>query len=213
MGVFGSNFPYGESYYKDDEVSMSSRHEKAQRRMWPIKSLIDESTDLMRENLSVTGTHLDAIEDYATYLLSQLFPDTVSEDDILLSFERVYHLSSDGNNAKRKNRIISAHRQRGGLSKAYFESIGNKLGDGEYTVSIAEGTHGLPFIIHTYSPTSSPAGPATLLPGQLYDAPFTDTCYYITVTVNGSAGPETDLEAMYDRLKSPWTIWSYNYNP
>lgn len=31
MGVFGSNFPYGESYYKDDEAPMSSRYEKAQR--------------------------------------------------------------------------------------------------------------------------------------------------------------------------------------
>jgi uncharacterized protein YmfQ (DUF2313 family) len=210
-GPFGSNYAYGLSFYKDDDAPGSSRHEKAQRRMWPVKSLIDESTDLMRENMMVIGSHLDATEDYATYLLAQMFPDTVNEEDILLSFERIYNLSSEGNNAKRRNRIVSAHRQRGGLSKAYFEDIGNKLGDGTYTVAITEGTDNFPFIIHTYSPTSSPAGPATLLPGLLYSSPFTDTPYYITVTIVGSAGPEEDLEAMYDRLKPPWTIWDYRY--
>jgi len=212
-GVYGSNFDYGDSFYKDDAPSTGNRHERAQRRMWPLKSLIDASTDLMRENMLVIGAHLDATEDYGAYLLDQLFPDTIGEEDIIQSFERVYDLSNAGTDEQRKDRIIAAHRQRGGLSKAYFEEIGDNLGSGDYTVSIAEGTDNLPFIIHTYSPTSSPVGPATLLPGKLYDGPFTDTCYNITCTVTGSAGPETALELMYDRLKPPWTSFSYVYVP
>ena len=48
-GVYGSNFDYGMSYYKDDAAPGSSRHEKAQRRMWPIKSIIDASTDIIQD--------------------------------------------------------------------------------------------------------------------------------------------------------------------
>ena len=210
-GVYGSNFDYGDSYYKDDEAPTSNRHERAMRRQWPVKQLIDIAGDYMRENLQVVGTHLDACEDMGMYLQVDIFPDTTTT--LLESYERIYDLIDTGSTTDRRERIVTAHRWRGGLSKAYFEALGDAMGGSVYSVSIAEGTDSLPFIIHTYSPTSSPRGPATLLPGVLRDAPFTDGPYHITVTVTGSAGPETDLEEMYDRIKPPWTSWSYVYSP
>ena len=165
----------------------------------------------LRENFEVIGKHLDECEDSASLLLEELFPD---ETNLLLEdYERNYNLSNAGDVATRRNRIITAMRARGKLNKAYFEGLGNKLGDGSYTVSIAEGTDNIGFIIHTYSKNTSPKGPATVLPGILEDPPFDDNPYNITVTVTGVAGPETDLEKLYDRLKPAWTKFNYVYVP
>lgn len=165
----------------------------------------------LKEYFKITGKHLDIVEENISWLLEQLFPDKTS---ILLDeFEKAYNLKSDGTTTERQNRIISAIRAKGLLTKAYYEGIGNTLGSGNYTVSIAEGTGSIGFIIHTYSPNTSPKGPATLLPGMLEDAPFTGSPYYITVTVTGSAGPETELENLYARLRPAWTSWSYTYVP
>ena len=103
-------------------------------------------------------------------------------------------------------------RARGGLTKAYFEGLGNDLGDGEYTVSIAEGTGSIGFMIHTYSNNTSPRGPGTIIPGVLEDAPFDASPYKITVTVTGAASAP-DLEKLYDRLKPEWTQFDYVYIP
>ena len=166
--------------------------------------------NVLDANLYIIGKYLDEAEDSADDLLIELFPDTTTL--LMENFEKTFNLSSEGTTAERRNRIVSAHRQTGGLSKAYFEDIGNTLGTGKYTVSIAEGTDSIPFIVHTRSRFTSPRGPGTTLPGKLYDAPFSDGPYHITVTVTGSAS-EPDLEKLYERLHPPWTIWSYTYIP
>jgi len=168
--------------------------------------------DVTRQNFAVIGKNLDICEDLAKTLLSELFPETSIY--LLEYFERLFDLKSDGDLEARRNKVIAAHRQRGGLNKLYFENIGNVMGDraiDPYTVSIAEGVDPNPFIIHTYSPISSPTGPATLLPGLLYDPPFADSCYNITVTVTGVSGPENELEDLYNKIKPAWTVWSYVY--
>lgn len=164
------------------------------------------------ENLFVIGRHLDLCENSAITLLREIFPDDTTETYILEQYERVYNLKSSGTTAERRNRIISAMRARGYLTKQYFEDIGNALGSGDYTVSISEGSDAIGFIIHTYSPNTSPQGPATLLPGELYNGPFIDSPYKITVTVTGAASAD-ELEAMYERLKPAWTDWTYTYVP
>lgn len=162
------------------------------------------------ENLFVMGKHLDLCEDSAIKLLNDIFVDTT--ETLLSYYETTYNLDSSGTDDERKNRIISAMRARGRLYETYFEAIGNKLGEGNYTVAIAEGTGSIGFMIHTYSPNTTPLGPATLLPGILEDAPFDASPYKITVTVTGVAdAPE--LEALYARLKPAWTKWSYTYVP
>jgi uncharacterized protein YmfQ (DUF2313 family) len=77
----------------------------------------------IQENFAVIGKHLDMAEDAADELLLNLFPDVTI--DFLADYERVYNLVSTGTSQQRQNRILSAMRQRGGLSKAYFENIGN----------------------------------------------------------------------------------------
>lgn len=119
--------------------------------------------NVLDSNLYIIGKHLDLLEDSANDLLTELFPDTTTL--LLRNFEKAFSLSSEGTTQERRNRIISAHRQRGGLSKAYFEAIGNTLGNGLYTVSISEGTELIPFIVAPYSIYTSPKGPATPIPG------------------------------------------------
>jgi uncharacterized protein YmfQ (DUF2313 family) len=164
-----------------------------------------------KENLWVIGKNLDLTEDNAGTLLEEVFPDT--SDNLLEAYETTYDLNKTGNTVERRNRILMAMRRRGGLSKTYFENMGNLLGLGYYTVVVTEGTGNLPFVIHDYSPISSPSGPATLLPGRLYDPPYTDTPYDIVVTVTGVAGPEAELETLFSRLKPAWTTMSFVYVP
>ncbi len=161
--------------------------------------------NVLDENLYIFGKHLDAAEDSGKLFLEEIFPD---ETDLFVAdYERVYNLSSAGKTVtERRNQIIAAMRARGGLDKDYFETVGNALGDGEYTVSIAEGTDSIPFVVHSI------ASLATALPGTLYDAPFTDTPYNITVTVTGVASADT-LEALFNRLKPAWTSFDYVYIP
>ncbi len=163
----------------------------------------------IRDNMRIQGKYLDHAEDSSEAMYKDLYPDVSTE--FLADWERVYNLKSTGTDAVRQARIQSAMNQRGGLSKAYFEKIGNLLGGGIYTVSIAEGSDALPFIVAPYSPETDPQGPATLIPGAITPG-GSNNCYYITVTVTGSSS-ETELEDLYDRLKPPWTIWNYVYIP
>lgn len=164
----------------------------------------------MRENFYVLGKNLDIAEDASNELLDDLFPDVT--ENFIEDYERVYNLSSDGDEIARRNRIISAMRQRGGLTMAYYESIGNKLGEGVYTVVITEGTGNIGFIVATYSRDTSPSGPATVIPAPVTPFVLGTTPYDITVTITGSSS-EPDLEKTYERLKPPWTIFNYVYIP
>jgi len=178
----------------------STRHEPAMNALWEPKILIEDTTSgVLRENFYVCGKHLDACENTALDLSVDLYPDDTTS--FLGDYERVYRLSGIGSTETRQNRIVTAHRARGGLTEAYYENLGNTLGDGSYTVNFSDGTGGIPFIIHTYSSLSSPRGPATLLPGQLYEEATGTTPWHLKVDVSGVSGPEQDLEDMLNRLK------------
>jgi len=168
------------------------------------------SMNKMQENFAVIGEHLDMTEDAADELLVNLFPDVTV--DFLEEYEKEYNLVSTGTNQQRQNRILSAMRQRGGLSKAYFENIGNVLGAGQYTVVITEGSGVFPFIVAPYSSNTSPTGTATLIPGEVTSGNGLDTCYHITCTVTGVASAP-ELEKLYLRLQPAWTVWSFVYIP
>ncbi len=188
-----------------------SRYEDAMRRSFVPPELVGDSTsDVLRQNFFIMGSHLDDCEDNATLLKKDLFPNDSSH--LLSDYERVFQLSGVGTISERQSKVTAAHRARGGLSKAYYEGLGNTMGGGDYTVKITEGTGGPGFIIHTWSPTSSPMGPATLLPGQLW-TDTTGTCYNILCSVVGDAGPIPELEDMYNRLKPAHTDWTYAYTP
>lgn len=161
-------------------------------------------------NFAIIGKNLDICEDAATALRLDLFADVTTE--FLADYERVYRLSNSGTDAQRRNRIVSAMRQRGGLSKTYFEAIGNKLGEGVYTIVITEGVGLFPFIVAPYGPASSPSGTATLIPGEVNNGNNLSTCYDITVTVTGSAS-EPELEKLLNRLRPAWTTFYYVYVP
>ena len=162
----------------------------------------------LEDNFAIIGKHLDIAELASIELLEDLYPDVTNE--FMEDYERVYKLINTGTQIQRHDRIVSAMRQRGGLSKAYFESIGNKLGGGIYTVSISQGTGNTGFIIAPRSVSSSPAGPATLIPGLITTVTTGDNQYYITVTITGSSS-EPNLEKLYERLKPAWTIWDFIY--
>lgn len=167
--------------------------------------------DVYRQNLQVIGENLDSCENNASTLLEECFPDTTVE--LITYFERVYQTLNTGTLAARRARVIAAIQARGGLTKTYFETLGNALGAGVYTVVITPGTGNLPFVVHEYSPHSSPAGPATELPGAVYDPPFGQSPYQYTVTVTGSAGPELPLEVLLNRLRCAWIEFLYVYVP
>ena len=189
----------------------STRHEYAMNRQWEPKTLIEDSTSgVLRENFYVAGKHLDACEDSGLALTSDIFPDIT--DNFLTDYERVYQLSGDDSTQVRRNRIVAAHQARGGLSKAYYEEIGNTLGDGTYTVTLTDGTGNAPFIVHTYSSLTSPQGPATLLPGAIYSEGATTTPWHILVDVSGSSGPEQDLENLINRLKPAHCDTTFSYS-
>lgn len=178
----------------------STRHEPAMNALWEPKILIEDSTGgVLRENFYVCGKHLDACENTSLDLSVDLYPDDTTS--FLGDYERVYRLSGIGSTETRQNRIVTAHRARGGLTEAYYENLGNTLGDGTYTVNLSDGTGGIPFIIHTYSSLSSPQGPATLLPGKLFEEATGTTPWHLRVDVSGVSGPEQDLEDMLNRLK------------
>lgn len=165
---------------------------------------------ILRENYSVQGKYLDNVEDSANLFLVEMFPDTTT---LLLSdYERVYDLDNSGTIAVRRQRVLTAMRAQGGLSKTYFEGLGNTLGQGSYTVSISEGTDNIGFIVAEYSDFTSPKGPATSLPGLIEPEPYGDGPHNITVTVTGVASAP-ELEKLYDRLKPSWTEWNYIYIP
>lgn len=160
----------------------------------------------LKEALKITGKHLDIVEDNINWLLRELFPDKTT---ILLGeFERVYQLVGTGTIEERQTRIISSIRARGGLTKTYFEGLFNTLGYGRYTVSIAEGTDNIGLRVHQYSRLTSPQGPASIIDGTtslVSSPPYADTPYCITTTVTGVAGPEAELETLFNRLKPAWT--------
>ena len=168
-------------------------------------------SDIYRQNLEVIGQNLDEKETVAATLLDECFPDETTE--LITWFERVYQTDPSGTLAARRAEVIAAIRNRGGLSESYLEGLGNALGGGVYTVAITQGTHGLPFTVYEYGPSSSPQGPATELPGAVYEPPFTDTAYNYTVTVTGSAGPETRLEILLNRVKPAWITLTFVYVP
>lgn len=173
--------------------------------------VLSSEMNVLDENLYIFGKHLDAAEDSANLLLEEAFADET--DTLLEDFERVFNLSRANKTVtERRNSILSAMRARGNLDKNYFEDLGNTLGDGEYTVSIAEGSDNIGFIVHTYSENTTPRGPGTVLPGRLEDAPFADNPYNITVTVTGVASAD-ELEALFNRLKPAWTQFNYTYVP
>lgn len=188
-----------------------SRHESALRRMFIPKELIGDSTsDVLRENFYVMGKYLDETEDSGTLLIDDLFPDVT--EFFLEDYERIYKLDSEGTDADRRSKIIAAHRARGGLSKEYFEALGDTFGGGNYTVVLTEGTGTPGFIVHEFSSTTVPPGPATLLPGQISDS-YASSFWEITVTVTGSSGPETNLENLFNRLKPAHCRYIYVYVP
>ena len=188
----------------------STRHEPALNRLWEPKILIEDSTGgVLRENFYVAGKHLDACEDSALDLSVDLFPDDTTS--FLEDYERVYELSEIGSDEVRQNRIVTAHRARGGLTAEYFKGLGDTLGDGTYTVELSDGTGNIPFIVAEFSPISSPQGPATVLPGIVYGAAGSTTPWLIRVDVSGSSGPELDLESTFNRLKAAHTDMTYIY--
>jgi uncharacterized protein YmfQ (DUF2313 family) len=169
--------------------------------------------DIARQNFYILGKNLDTCEELAATLLNELWPNTTI--NLLEYFEKTFGLrvNSAGDINERRNRIIAAHRQRGGISLKYFEDLANKMGERTiepYTVVITEGV-GYKFIIHSRSPSSSPAGPATLLPGRLGDAVATNTSFYITITITGTAGPVTELETLFNRIKPAYCVFTYVY--
>lgn len=182
------------------------RHESALRRLFVPQELVGDSTsDVLRQNFYVAGKNLDDTEDNATLLLEDMFPDVTQH--FMGDYERVYRLQATGRtDTERRSRIVASHRNRGGLSKAYFEALGNKWGEGQYTVVLTEGS-GIPgFIVHSTTP------PATILPGQV-STTHNQSVYLITVTVTGVSGPEEDLENMFNRLKGAHTRFTYIYIP
>ena len=157
--------------------------------------------NVANQNLGVIGKNLDDCEEVGATLLLDLFPDTVITESILTSFERVFDVQPVGDYSARRNNVIAWHRARGGLSKAYFEGLGNTMGLRQvdpFTVTLTSGTGNVPFVIATYSPTSSPQGPATLLPGMITDPPYTSSVYTITVIISGGSDPETELEKKFN---------------
>lgn len=190
------------------------KHEDALRQMFVPPELVGDSTsDVLRENLFVMGKYLDQVDSSAFILLEDMFPDVTTL--FLEDYERVYRLPSTGTDAERRAKIVAAHRARGGLSKEYFEDLGNDFGGGNYTVTITEGTSQYTgFIIHEFSPNTIPAGPATLLPGVISEPDeYNNSFYCITVTVTGIAGPDTELEDLFNRLKPAHTKFQYVYVP
>lgn len=211
MEPYGSNFPYGISLYKDDgEAGESPRHELAMRKLDPLRELKDDV--IFQENYEVSGHHLDLCEESDWKLLKELFADTA--ELLLPLYEETYGLVVDPSDSdlNRQNRILVAMRSKGGLSLIHLQALGNTLGDGDYTVVLTEGTDAIGFIVATYSKNTSPKGPATVLPGPLYDEPLSDSPYSITATVTGVA-LAPGLERLYKRLKPAWTQFTYVYVP
>jgi len=166
--------------------------------------------DVTRSNFYVLGKNLDKCEELAATLLNELWPSTSLY--LLEYFERMFAVTSDGTLEERRKRIIAAHRQRGGLSKKYFQDLGNVMGQREvepYTVTLTEGA-GYRFIVHSRSLTTNPMGPATLLPGKVCAA-STSTRFEIVVLITGTTTPVTELENTFDRLKPAYTTFTYSY--
>ncbi len=84
----------------------------------PDKAILD--------SLLVVGRELDRTEDAADALLRDVFPDTSTT--LLNNFEDFYGLTHDGPIQTRRNRILTAIKKTGGLSKIYYERLGNTLG-------------------------------------------------------------------------------------
>ena len=172
--------------------------------------------NVLNQNLAVMGRALDECEELGSTLLLELFPDTMFSEDILIAFEETFDVPPVGDFSARRNAVIAAHRTRGGLSQQYFEGRGNTMGLRQvdpYTVVLSPGTGDIPFVIATYSSTSSPQGPATLLPGMLTDGPWDESPYTIIVIVTGVAGPETQLEKKFNRLVPAWCNFTFTYVP
>lgn len=168
-------------------------------------------SDVYRQNLEVIGQNLDDKETVAATLLDECFPDETTE--LITWFERIYQTDPSGTLAARRAEVIAAIRNRGGLTETYLEGLGNALGGGVFTVDIQASAGNLPFVVHTYSPNTSPQGPATVLPGALYNPPFTVHPHLLEVIVTGSAGPETALEILFERIKPAWIDFYYTYVP
>ena len=164
----------------------------------------------LQEHFSVVGRSFDRVEESANILLREIFPDTSTS--LIEGWERVFNLINTGTLDDRRNRIISAMRQRGGVTKKYFEDIGNAQGGSVYNVVLTEGTDAHPFIVAPYSSNTSPQGPATLIPGQVTQGPYTDTPFVVTVIVTGVASAP-DLEVLFNRLKPAWIQFVFVYVP
>lgn len=165
----------------------------------------------LKENLKIIGKHFDNVQNDINWALDEVFPD---RSIFLIEYhEQMYDIHKEGTIEERRNHVLTAVRARGGLSKTYFEALGNSLGFGRYTVSISEGSDAIGFRVATLSPNTVPKGPATIIPGLIVSGPFVDGPWNITVLVSGVAGPETDLEETYNRLKPSHTIWDYTYVP
>lgn len=184
-------------------------------RIYGVLQRRPEMANVLNQNLAVIGKNLDDCEEVGSTLLLELFPDTALSESIIQAFERVFDVKPVGDYTARRSNIIAAHRARGGLSKDYFESLGNKMGDRAvepFTVTLTSGTGNIPFVIADHAPNTSPQGPATLLPGAVTDPPWDTSVYTITVLIFGSAGPEYELERKFNARCPAWCNFIYTYD-
>jgi uncharacterized protein YmfQ (DUF2313 family) len=169
----------------------------------------------VRDNAYVLGRAFDRVEDSIRLLLDQeLYPDTAI--GLLEIWEKAYNTKRGDSSSleQRRARVLAAIRATGGMSEEYFLGLGNTLGSGRYTITIDQpaGLAGSLFIVHQYGPDTDPPGPATPLPAPLYEN-STDLAFNWVVNVDGVAGPEEDLEDMFNRLKPAWSRLTFNYIP
>lgn len=131
------------------------------KKLFPVKDMTGE----LDNDLAIEGKYLDQVDATASQLAREEFPDTAT---VLLSdWERTFDTTAVGDSA-RQAAIVAAERivvnKDGRLNPNYYVSLAAGLG---YDSTVVEGPP--MFIVAFTSPTSIPPGPATLLPGQVYE--------------------------------------------
>lgn len=145
-------------------------------------------------DLVTAANALDSEQSRIDAVLDEMFPDTATAETIF-RWERRYGVIPDSGKtlSDRRKAVIAKRRQRGGASSDYYKAIASALG---YDIDVSAHADGwrLPGV----------------LPGTLYSE---GELWRMTITVNGIAGPASDLEALFNDIKRAHVLVEYVYNP
>lgn len=128
MGVYGSNYPYGDSpRYKDEGEGepYNYRHYPRMRQIGNYDEIFPLTNGNYHIDLKVKSKQLDYVDDDAILLYKEIFPDTATAAWMLPWWENLLGLipPAGATEQVRQHAVVAKLRTGGGMAKSHFKKV------------------------------------------------------------------------------------------